>query len=201
MNPEHSNALSRRLFLGATAFGVATDPGAAGLPGQQAVLSGPVGRSVSIRDYGASGEGHGDDTAFLRAAITAAGAAARDGAVGVVQLPAGVYRISDTIRIPDRIRLVGAGRRATIINTIDGGRAMLEIDGGTYCGLIGVRLGLGTAANTVGIDIKATAVSSLYSMIQDIEIAGGGEGVRWTAFLSDAHRPRTNVSPFPSSKS
>jgi hypothetical protein len=69
---------------------------------------------LDARAAGAVGDGATDDTAAIREAI---GQAKREGAAGVF-LPAGVYRLSDAIYLPSDVRLIGAGRDATILKAI-----------------------------------------------------------------------------------
>ncbi|HQK92848.1 MAG TPA: glycosyl hydrolase family 28-related protein [Armatimonadota bacterium] len=58
--------------------------------------------SVSVRDYGAVGDGTTDDTAAFTAAMAALGTAG-----GVVHVPAGRYLIATHIDIPDHVTLEG----------------------------------------------------------------------------------------------
>ncbi len=54
---------------------------------------------VSLADYGAAGDGVADDTAALTAAMAAVGS------VGIVELPRGDYRLSDSVTVPTGITL------------------------------------------------------------------------------------------------
>lgn len=68
---------------------------------------GPAGTSagvVNALDFGATGDGETDDTAALQAAIDEA---QKTGAL--LMIPAGNYRISDTLLVTARISIVGAG--------------------------------------------------------------------------------------------
>lgn len=62
--------------------------------------------SVSVRDFGAKGDGIADDTAAIQKALDAV-APAR----GVAHLPAGKYLITDSIRVPERCTFLGEGVR------------------------------------------------------------------------------------------
>jgi hypothetical protein len=66
--------------------------------------------SVSVKDFGAVGDGWHDDTAAIQASI----AALPKG--GSVFVPPGAYRISDALVLPSNIYLFGAGRANTTIN-------------------------------------------------------------------------------------
>ena len=63
---------------------------------------------VNVKDdpYLAKGDGTTDDTAAIQAAITA-------GAGGVIFIPAGSYKVTDTLVIPEKTTLRGAGRGST----------------------------------------------------------------------------------------
>jgi hypothetical protein len=63
---------------------------------------------VSVKDFGAVGDGTTDDTAAFVAAL----ATGKD-----VYIPAGTYRITSSITLPTKCRLFGAGVDRTIINS------------------------------------------------------------------------------------
>ena len=60
---------------------------------------------LSVRDYGAKGDGVTDDTAAIQAAINAAATNSK-----TISVPAGTYRITSTLYIPhSNVRLLGEG--------------------------------------------------------------------------------------------
>ena len=61
--------------------------------------------TFDVKDYGATGNSHTNDTA---AVISAIEAASNNGG-GIVYFPQGTYRITDTLYVPDGISLEGAG--------------------------------------------------------------------------------------------
>ena len=67
-------------------------------------------RVFSVIDYGATGNGVTDDTASVKAAVSAAITAGG----GCVYFPAGVYIISDTITIGFNLKICGAGHSSLI---------------------------------------------------------------------------------------
>lgn len=60
----------------------------------------------SAADFGAKGDGVADDTAAISKALAAVGS---DG--GVVHLPAGKYRITGSLSVPQGTTLLGEGAR------------------------------------------------------------------------------------------
>jgi hypothetical protein len=68
---------------------------------------------VSVKDFGAVGNGSTDDTAAIQAAINSLSATG-----GTVYLPTGTYKVSSTISWTfDNLTLMGAGKGATEIRT------------------------------------------------------------------------------------
>ena len=55
---------------------------------------------VSVKDFGAVGDGVADDTAAIQAALNAS-------VGGDVWFPAGIYKVTATLTIPPRVRLIG----------------------------------------------------------------------------------------------
>lgn len=62
-----------------------------------------LAETVSVKDFGAVGDGTTDDTAAIQAAINSVAIS------GAVYMPAGVYKITATILIDKRIKLYGDG--------------------------------------------------------------------------------------------
>ncbi|WP_168120379.1 carbohydrate-binding protein [Paenibacillus sp. HB172176] len=63
----------------------------------------------NVKDYGAKGDGIADDTAAVRKALRAAGAAGG----GVVMFPSGRYHLTNTIEIPTHTTVRGASQALT----------------------------------------------------------------------------------------
>jgi hypothetical protein len=82
-----------------------------------------------IHPVNAAGDGQTDDTVAIQLAID--GVAQHGG--GTVIMPAGVYRIR-SVTIPDKVRLVGAGPRHTILRGIDASKYMITVRGGEIMG-------------------------------------------------------------------
>ncbi|MGZ5029075.1 MAG: glycosyl hydrolase family 28-related protein [Methylobacter sp.] len=69
--------------------------------------------TVSVKDFGAVGDGITDDTAAIQAAINSVNSVnLNDGIGGVVRLPEGRFLISSTITIPFGVTLEGIGSNA-----------------------------------------------------------------------------------------
>jgi hypothetical protein len=77
---------------------------------------------VSVKDFGAVGDGVADDTAAIQAAITAAASGWTSGNLygfgKCVFMPAGVYGVSADIDIPEQITIKGEIIRSTVIRWI-----------------------------------------------------------------------------------
>lgn len=126
----------------------------------------PEGRPrLSIADFGAVGDGVTDDTAAIQAALDQTGGLL-DG--GVVLVPAGIYRVSQTLRVTRRTLLQGDGRHTTIIRAA-AAVAMLEAIG-TYDGLgVGMLENVefrdlcfdGNGIATLGVHMRACVLSQI----------------------------------------
>jgi len=88
---------------------------------------------VSVKDFGAVGDGVADDTAEINAAL-ASGAK-------MVHVPAGTYKVSATINVPANVSIVGDGPNASIIDgsaatfaSLTNGRH-INVAGGTWVAL------------------------------------------------------------------
>lgn len=74
---------------------------------------------ISVKDFGAKGDGIADDHAAIQAALDAATYSGSAGKGWAVYLPAGQYLISDTLEIPNATVFFGDGRQQTVIRPYD----------------------------------------------------------------------------------
>jgi hypothetical protein len=75
--------------------------------------------SVSVKDFGAVGDGSTDDSAAIQAAIDACVYTESKPYNSTVYLPSGVYRLNSGILLKNAISLCGSGISNTIINVYD----------------------------------------------------------------------------------
>ena len=141
--------------------------------------------SVSVKDFGAVGDGVTDDTAAIQAAITAAKITINGSIVNkAVIFPAGTYLVSSTITSDTNVVLVGSGRDATLIRrpfTVAGtlisttAGASIEIDGMTFNGMPAA----GARYFTVGTVCLSTTGNiylhdSRFNGFEQVHLWGGG---------------------------
>lgn len=89
---------------------------------------------INAVTYGADPTGATDSTAAIEAAVTAAAVANAEGEGGqVVFLPYGLYEISSTLTIPNKVRLAGVSARGSILKAAAAftGTHMIEFVNGT----------------------------------------------------------------------
>ncbi|MGK6357054.1 glycosyl hydrolase family 28-related protein [Sphingomonas sp. DT-207] len=148
----------------------------------------PVSEWVSVRSLGAKGDDATDDTAAIQKAIDTH---------RVVYLPAGFYRVTDTLRLRPETVLLGLHPSLTQIvlpdgtpgyQGIGGPKALVESARGG--GAIVVGLGL----DTNGVNPRATALlwmAGADSMVNDVKFQGGHgtnryDGTRVTPYNNNA---------------
>ncbi|EYT84026.1 hypothetical protein CF54_03960 [Streptomyces sp. Tu 6176] len=70
---------------------------------------------MSIRDFGAQGDGVADDTAAIQTAVEAAATAGG----GTLYIPAGRYKLTDAITWASGVNAVGDGDRVSVLQAVD----------------------------------------------------------------------------------
>ena len=130
-----------------------------------------LNESVSVKDFGAVGDGTTDDTAAIQAAIDAVQTAGG----GTVYVPKGQYKTTDVIRITGKVNLIGANRTdVSAIVAHHTGAAILSLKGST--GSCVKFLWFGTDTTTypkTGITLGRSGVASAgHHLIEHIRIQG-----------------------------
>lgn len=166
------------------ALPAATAPAIRGLP--------PVSEWVNARSLGAKGDERSDDTAALQKAIDAH---------RVVYLPAGFYKVSDTLRLrPDSV-LIGLHPSLTQIVLPDGTPAFAGV--GTPKALVESAVGgdgivAGIGLDTNGNNPRATALlwkAGARSMVNDVKFQGGHGTNRFDGTRVDPYNNNATADP------
>jgi hypothetical protein len=141
---------------------------------------------VSVKDFGAVGDGVADDTAAIQAAITAAYNSG--GERGVVFLPKGTYRVTGTLDlIGTGVSITGEGAfRGSVLYADFTGGACLRVKG-RYSRIENLIIDGNTAvrnssANDHGIlisPVDQVGVNCWFTNVEGVEIKNqGGDGIR-----------------------
>lgn len=114
-----------------------------------------LAQTVSVKDFGAKGDGVTDDTAAIQAAIDYISNAT----VGTVNIPAGIYIISSTLTVTGKVSLVGEGMFETIIR---------------WAGVVGGKMlnqtGLTAGARWHGFTLDSNGVAAIGLSIDRMEL-------------------------------
>lgn len=107
--------------------------------------------TVSVKDFGAVGDGVTDDTAAIVAAVAAAN--------GTVLFPAGTYRVTSTITITKSLQIVGEGRGSTIISHTSDINvfSFVGFSSGWEIGNLSIKRVSGTATSGAAINIDTAS--------------------------------------------
>ncbi len=131
-----------------------------------------LGDRISLTRYIQATEGQDQSPAFARAFADLNTSGGR-GATLYLPGGRGAYSIAAEVQMPTRVKLVGDGSRSTIINAVHNGR-MFVFDSITNSGLERLRLGLGSGAGVIGIDLRTASNTLRDCVFEDLEIAGDG---------------------------
>ncbi|MBV8536837.1 MAG: hypothetical protein JO128_14660, partial [Alphaproteobacteria bacterium] len=123
---DRASGISRRSFVSAAGLAAAASGSRRGEAAAPAALD--PANALSVRQFGAIGDGIADDTAALQAALDAAFDAS-DGAPGLLVIPPGDYKVTRSLRFTmrencgqqRRVSAYGARLRSTIA---DGGHVL-----------------------------------------------------------------------------
>lgn len=129
---------------------------------------------LSVKDFGAVGDGTTNDATAIQNAINAAAALpASGGSSGLggisgatVYFPPGVYRINTGLTVTNGVKLVGNGERSSVINYYGSGAAISNITPGTRIGKIGIMemTIANKASGTIGLDLDSVSYSEFTSL-------------------------------------
>lgn len=143
-----------------------------------------LAQTVSVKDFGAVGDGVADDTAAIQAAIdsiASAGALVYDSTVfrgGTIFIPRGTYRITAPItNTTPSISLIGEGSTATIIDNDHTGDAFVygdDVNELTQCRIVGIKI---QGSATSGRGFWGRIFGSQCEM-NDVYINGGSIGIQ-----------------------
>ena len=139
-------------------------------------------RLVSVKDFGATGDGSTDDTTAVQAAITRV--KARGG--GYVYLPKGTYFISAALTVDTAgVSIIGAGRGIAIIknSTISGNGITVNLGSATDCKLVLRDFSITHSTTSSGSAIAVTNGDRI--RIENVGVALHRTGINCSA-VSDA---------------
>ena len=133
-------------------------------------------RGISVLEYGADPTGVADSSLAFQAALDAAGTNAGALHSGItVHIPAGEYKISEGLTVPDYTTLAGDGHRSSLIQYSGTGAAIT----------VGMRYVVrdlwlrGTSApGTVGIAASKGSFKSGYGKLDHVNVAYFGKGIQ-----------------------
>lgn len=129
---------------------------------------------LSVKDFGALGDGTTNDVTAIQNAINAAAALPASGSIpglggisgATVYFPPGVYRINSGLTVTNGVKLVGNGERSSVINYYGSGAAISNVTPGTRIGKIGIMemtiADKGTG--TIGLDLNSVSYSEFTSL-------------------------------------
>ena len=150
--------LTRRAPLGSLPFAA---PRSGAVP---RTIAARLADTISVRDFGAVGDGIADDTAAIAAALAS-------GARCVV-LPDGSYRTTAPLAVPAKTVLLGAGRDATILKVAHDGYGITWSGAEYVDGAVdGLRVELPATNTAAAIRCKGNNFRA-----SDLRIVGGGAG-------------------------
>ena len=135
-------------------------------------LKDKLGETVSVKDFGAVGDGVTDDTAAIQAAITFARQQPSGTGRKPIYVPEGTYLISGTISIPN-ISILGDGSLASIIKYTGNGSAIYCEAGEIFIRDIAID-GSTAGVNAVGLEMND---NSIYSEISKCSFNGLAVGL------------------------
>lgn len=140
----------------------------AGAGAVQRSVQSKLRESVSVKDFGAVGDGVTDDTAAIQAAINSMPAAG-----GTVFFPNGTYLVNSGIALKTRVTIEGGDRNNTTIKAGAAGITVLGLSGSAYNVRIRHLAVDGNNLAAKGIAILGTSNgSNAHHVIEDVLVSG-----------------------------
>jgi hypothetical protein len=157
------------------AGGYTVQTGLDGLHPVQRALQSKLDEFVSVKDFGAIGDGSTDDTLAINRALQQIYNLSYNDASSRVRrtifFPAGVYQVSGTILIPPYAHLVGDGKESTIVRTSSGSVPVFKTIDSNFNGTGATQP---RDINITGIQLRSTAnASATTSSVMTINSTNG----------------------------
>ncbi len=129
----------------------------------------------NVRDYGAAGDGHTDDTAAIAAAITAAAPSVAPTG-NTVYFPAGKYLVSSSLAVPPALTLLGAGWNTpgAQVNTFAGSWIFVAAGAGFSPVTIS---GSGGAVRALGLNVPEQSTAGPPATAQPMILVGANNAL------------------------
>lgn len=118
--------------------------------------------TVSVKDFGAVGDGTTDDTAAIQAAITASDS---------VYIPSGTYKITSSLLVRSNLKIQGAGKNSSILKSGTSGITVISKSGSSSIQYVVLKdFGILASAGTGDAGTGLLMNSWSYCTIQDVVI-------------------------------
>lgn len=131
------------------------------------------GDLISVKDFGAVGDGLSDDTTAIQNALAAHGA---------VLIPEGEFLISSTISVPAKKSMIGLGQKS-VIKCQSSSFDAIELAEG-YCELRNFRI----EGGAIGIHLRGRVSECVQNSVSDVQIIAAATGIVLDGY-NDGNKP------------